>query len=85
VVVGYLNTDVPEALILRSGAFPLRVLGDVNGKTPHADEYIKPGFNPVARALFTFAGKFDLDDCCPKPCKRFRADSARFKLRQVNI
>jgi benzoyl-CoA reductase/2-hydroxyglutaryl-CoA dehydratase subunit BcrC/BadD/HgdB len=52
VVVGYLNTDVPEELILASGAFPLRVLGDVNGKTLLADEYIKPGFNPVARAVF---------------------------------
>ena len=51
-VLGYLSPDVPIELILAAGASPLRLKGDWSGETPLADEYIKPGFNPVARAVF---------------------------------
>lgn len=51
-VIGYLSSDVPEELILAAGAFPLRLSGEKSGRTPFADEYLKPGFNPVARGIF---------------------------------
>ena len=50
-VVGYVGHDVPVALILASGALPVRLRGHPDAGTSHADEFVESSFAPDVRAI----------------------------------
>jgi 2-hydroxyglutaryl-CoA dehydratase, D-component len=50
-VVGYVGNDVPVALILASGALPVRLRGEPDADSSRADEFVESSFAPQVRAI----------------------------------
>jgi hypothetical protein len=50
-VVGYVSDDVPVALILASGAHPVRLRGPANASTANVDSFVESSFAPELRAI----------------------------------
>jgi 2-hydroxyglutaryl-CoA dehydratase, D-component len=50
-VIGYVGPDVPVELILAAGAVPVRLSGEAEAATPHADDFIERAFLPEVRSI----------------------------------
>jgi hypothetical protein len=50
-VVGYVGNDVPVALILASGALPVRLRGTADAATSGVDRFVESSFAPELRAI----------------------------------
>jgi benzoyl-CoA reductase/2-hydroxyglutaryl-CoA dehydratase subunit BcrC/BadD/HgdB len=63
-VVGYFSANVPEELILATGAFPVRLSGSPNEATETGDLYMEDFFDGEVRSIFNriLTGHFDFVD-----------------------
>jgi hypothetical protein len=50
-VIGYVGSDVPVELILAAGATPVRLAGNADVPTPHADAFMERAFLPEIRSI----------------------------------
>jgi len=77
-VVGYVGPDVPVEIILASGAVPVRLSGNADTKTPHADTFIERRFAPEIRFIAEqwATGRLDFLDCLVLP----RSDDSAQRL-----
>jgi hypothetical protein len=50
-VIGYVGNDVPVALIMASGALPLRLRGGTHAGTARADQYLESAYSPESRGV----------------------------------
>jgi len=50
-VVGYVGPDIPVEIILASGAVPVRLTGNADERTPHADRFVERAFAPEIRSI----------------------------------
>jgi hypothetical protein len=68
-VIGYVGPDVPVELILAAGAVPVRLVGNADTTTPHADRFVERAFVPEIRSIAEqwVTGNLDFLECVVLP------------------
>jgi benzoyl-CoA reductase/2-hydroxyglutaryl-CoA dehydratase subunit BcrC/BadD/HgdB len=63
-VAGFVSTAVPIEIISAAGMYPVMVMGDCQGSTALANEWMEDMFDPMARAIFqaALAGELEFLD-----------------------